>query len=369
MVKHTDKFFLSVFLSLITIGFFIFSSASLGLLSREGARFTNIAGKQLLILIFGLALCAIISKIPYRFWRIHALKIFIFSVLLTLMVFIPGLGFSAGGAKSWLNIFGVFSFQPSELLKLATVLLLAAWLATVGKKVQTWRLGIAPFGLIISIVGLILLLQPDMGTFAVTFLAGFSVFFAAGPKWKHLGMILLMTFLALAIIIYFKPYARERLLTFFNPNHDTRGSSYQITQSWIALGSGGLFGRGFGQSIQKFNYLPEPIGDSIFAVAGEEFGFVGTTTLVLMFLVFALWGMKIANQINDQFGRLVTVGIVIMVTGQAFANMAAIIGLMPLTGIPMVFISHGGSSLLINLAATGIVLNISRHKQHRHTIN
>lgn len=367
MFKKLDKFLLILLLILITIGFFIFSSASLGLLSRAGARFSLIAGKQLFILVIGLGTCLVFSRIPYQFWRRHAFKIFIFSVILTLLVFVPKIGFSAGGAHRWLNL-GSFSFQPSELMKLGVILCLSAWFTSVGKRIETWRFGVLPFIIIISIAGLILLLQPDMGTFIVTFMAGFAVFFSAGPKWKHLGAILLLAFLALGIIAYVRPYARERLITFFNPAHDTKGSSYQITQSWIALGSGGLFGRGFGQSIQKFNYLPEPIGDSIFAVAGEEFGFVGTTTITIIFLIFGLWGLKIANRINDTFGRLVTVGIVIMITGQAFANMAAIVGLIPLTGIPLIFISQGGSSLLVTLAGMGIVFNISKHKQHRNLL-
>lgn len=364
MFKKIDKFLLTLLLILIVIGFFIFSSASLGLLSREGARFSLIAGKQLAVLIASLATCFVFSHIPYQFWRRHAFKIFFISIVLTLLVFIPKIGFSAGGAHRWLNL-GSFSFQPSELMKFGVILSLSAWFTSIGKKIETWRFGVLPFCVIMTAVGIILLLQPDMGTFIVTFLTGFSVFFAAGPKWKHLGTILLVSFCLLAVVAYMRPYARERLLTFFNPNHDTRGSSYQITQSWIALGSGGMFGRGFGQSIQKFNYLPEPIGDSIFAVAGEEFGFVGTTIIVIIFLLFGLWGLKIANRLNDNFGRLVTVGIVIMIVGQAFANMAAILGLIPLTGIPLIFISHGGSSLLITLAGMGIVFNISKHKQHR----
>lgn len=364
MFKKFDKFLFGLLVTLIVIGFFIFSSASLGLLSREGARFTLIAGKQLIILVGGLATCLIFSRIPYQFWRKHALIIFIFGVLLTLLVFVPKIGFSAGGAHRWLNL-GAFSFQPSELMKIGLVLYLAAWFSAIGKKIETWKLGVLPFCIVMSIAGLILLLQPDMGTFIVTFMAGFCVFFAAGPKWKHLLSIFTATILIIALAAYFSPYRRERIVTFFNPSHDTRGASYQITQSWIALGSGGYFGRGFGQSIQKFNYLPEPIGDSIFAVAGEEFGFVGTTTLVVIFLIFGLWGLKIANRTTDSFGRLVVVGIVIIVVGQAFANMAAIVGIIPLTGIPLIFISHGGSSLLITLAGMGIVLNISKHKNQK----
>ncbi len=365
MLKKPDKFLLILMLILIVAGFFIFYSASLGLLSRAGARFSWIAKKQLLILMGGMFVCLIVSHIPYQWWRRHALKIFIGSILLTLLVFMPGIGFGTAGAHRWLDL-GIFSFQPSELMKFGAILYLAAWFAAIGKKIETWRFGVIPFGVVMAVACSILLLQPDMGTFIVTFIATFTVFFAAGPKWKHLGIILLVCFMLLSVVAYVRPYARERLITFFNPSHDTKGSSYQITQSWIALGSGGLFGRGFGQSIQKFNYLPEPIGDSIFAVAGEEFGFVGTSILVITFLIFGLWGLKIANRITDPFGRLMTVGIVIMVVGQAFANMAAIVGLIPLTGIPLIFISQGGSSLLITLASMGIVFNISKHKQRHH---
>lgn len=364
MLKKLDKPLLILMCMLIIIGFFIFSSASLGLLSREGARFTLIAGKQLIILVIGMGTCLAFSKIPYTFWKKYALQIFIGSALATLLVFIPGLGFSAGGAQRWLT-FGGFSFQPSELLKVGTIIFLAAWYASVGRRVHTWRFGVLPFGIVMAVAGIILLLQPDMGTFMITFMAGFTVFFIAGTKWKHLGLIFLTCFLLLALIAYVKPYARQRIITFLNPTHDIDGASYQIRQSWIALGSGGLVGRGFGQSIQKFHYLPEPIGDSIFAVAGEEFGFMGTTTITVIYLIFGLWGLKIASRLRDNFGRLVTVGIVIMITGQAFANIAAMVGLIPLTGIPLIFISQGGSSLLITLASMGIVFNISKHKHSK----
>ncbi|KKS23383.1 MAG: Stage V sporulation protein E [Candidatus Jorgensenbacteria bacterium GW2011_GWF2_41_8] len=168
--------------------------------------------------------------------------------------------------------------------------------------------------------------------------------------------------IAFGVLVYFKPYARERVTTFLNPANDPQDSSWQINQSLIAIGSGSVFGRGLGQGIQKFTYLPEPQGDSIFAVIAEELGFVGSITIILLYVVFVLRGLRIASRAPDQFGRLLSSGIVIMITVQAFLNIAALAGLVPLTGVPLPFMSHGGTSLLFSLAAVGIVLNVSRYQ-------
>jgi cell division protein FtsW len=174
-----------------------------------------------------------------------------------------------------------------------------------------------------------------------------------------IGLIGLLT---LASLAYFRPYVKERIMTFFDPSQDALNSSYQVNQSLIAIGSGGVTGRGFGQSVQKFNYLPEPIGDSIFAIAGEEFGMVGTVGIVALFLLFSLWGVKIVSRTTDPFSRLLGGGIVILIVSQAMINIASMIGLIPLTGVPLPFISHGGTTLFITLFETGIIMNISRQK-------
>ena len=179
----------------------------------------------------------------------------------------------------------------------------------------------------------------------------------------YIFISILVGILGIVVIALTRPYVMSRINTFIHPSQNIQGSGYQIEQSLIAIGSGGFYGRGFGQSIQKFNYLPEPIGDSVFAVAGEEFGFLGSAFIIFLFLFFTFRGLKIANNVNDTFGRLVTVGIVIMIISQAFVNIGATVGVLPLSGITLPFISHGGTALFVTLSEVGIVLNISKNKK------
>jgi cell division protein FtsW len=210
-------------------------------------------------------------------------------------------------------------------------------------------------------IGLILALQPDIDAIFLIFIAGLAMFYAAGAKWKQLGAILLIAIAAFGIIAVNKPYILGRIKTFFNPNQNVLSASYQVNQSLIAVGSGGITGRGFGQSLQKFKYLPEPIGDSVFAVAAEEFGFIGCMVIIGLFLALTLSGLKIATRTTNTFGRLTIVGIVIMFIAGAFSNIASMLALIPLSGTPLIFISHGGTALVMALVQAGIILNISKH--------
>jgi len=360
--RKADRFFLGIIITLIVVGFFIFTSASLGLLGRNaGANFSLVALKQLVILIGGLGLMTVVANIPYKKWRQWALPLFIGGIVLTAMVFLPKIGMSAGGSRRWLSL-GPLSLQPSEFLKLGFVVYLAAWCSVIKDKIKTVRFGFGPYLLLLAIPATLILLQPDTGTFMVFFSAALGMFIAAGGRWLHLGALLMTGVILVGFMALTRPHVRERIMTFVNPSHDTLGSSYQLNQSLIAIGSGGITGRGFGQSVQKFNFLPEPIGDSIFAVASEEFGLIGSLTIIGLFVLFGLWGLKIAARAPDTFGRLLGVGIVILVTAQSFINISAMLGLIPLTGVPLVFISHGGSALLIALIEVGIVLNLSRHR-------
>lgn len=357
---RVDKLFFIAVLLLVSAGFFIFSSASLGLLAREGISYSVVALKQMGTIVGGLVIMLGISQVNYSFWRKYALHIFIFSLLATILVFIPHIGFAHNGAKRWISIGSFLTIQPAEFLKLGAVLYLAAWLAKYRDRVDTIKYGLLPFLIISAIVGAIMLKQPDTGTFMVIFAALFGMYIIAGAKLRHVGAIILLGIIGISVIAYFRPYVMARFTTFLDPSADSLGSGYQIQQALIAVGSGGFFGRGFGQSIQKFNFLPEPIGDSIFAVAGEEFGFFGLSVLLALFVFFALRGFKIASLAKDTFGGLVASGLVILVLAGAFINMASMIGIMPLTGVPLSFISHGGTALLFTLIAVGIILNISR---------
>lgn len=358
-----DKIFLALVLFLVLGGFFIFISASLGLLARDGATFGAIAFNQF---FFGLFLGSLfliwMTKIPHTFWKHYALHIFLFSLVLTALVFVPQLNLEHGGAKRWL-LFGSFSFQPAEFLKFGVVLYLSAWFSSVKAKVGTFRFGFLPLLAVVGLAGILLLLQPDTGTFIVVLATAISMFLIAGGRWKHLAILVGGILIGAALLVFMRPYLMDRVMTFVDPSRDPMGSGWQIQQALIAVGSGGVAGRGFGQSIQKFNFLPEPIGDSIFAVAAEEFGFVGAIALIALFILFLLRGLYIARRAPDSFSGLLVAGIVIMIVAQSFLNIASLIGVMPLTGLPLIFVSHGGSALLVALAEIGIVLGISRHQR------
>lgn len=357
---HIDRPFLLTVIILVVLGFFIFSSASLGLLARGGVQFSAVAVNQLMGIGIGAVLMFILAKTPYKIWRKYSFYIFIASVVATLLVFIPGLGFEFNGARRWLSI-GGFSIQPAELLKIGVVLYFAALLTNMKQGIKTYREGLLPFLGLLAVVAIILLMQPDTGTFLVIAVTMGAMYMAAGARIRDLAIVGGLGMLAVSLLVYTRPYVKDRFLSFLDPTADPLGSGYQLQQSLIAVGSGEWIGRGFGQSIQKFNFLPEPIGDSIFSVFAEEFGFIGGVILIGLFLFFAYRGLTIASKQSDLYGGLVCMGIVILITSQSFINIASLIGVMPLTGLPLLFISHGGTALMLALAEVGIVLNISKH--------
>lgn len=360
--KPVDKIFLALVGVLLLSGSLIFTSASLGLLTRSGASFSSVALNQFLALTIGCLLAFIFSKIHYSFWRRWSFYIFLFSVFLTLLVFVPKIGLQFGGGKRWIALWG-FSFQPSEFLKIAFVMYTATWLTVAKEKVATFKDGLLPVIVLLVIAGAILLKQPDTDTFISIFLAAIGMFVVAGGRFRHLFLICLLSLLCFAALVYVRPYLTQRVATFINPAADPLGAGYQIQQSLIAIGSGKMFGRGFGQSIQKFSYLPEPIGDSIFAVAAEEFGFVGAAFIVILFLLFTLRGLRLGVKSPDSFGGLLATGIVILIVSGSFMNIASMLGVIPLSGLPLLFISHGGTAIVMTLAEVGILLNISRFRK------
>jgi cell division protein FtsW len=368
MSKHTarprsvDTVLLCIVGLLVAAGFLIFSSASLGLLARDGASFGSVAFSQFAFgILGGGAALFITSNIYYRHWRRFAFYIFILSLLATAAVFIPGLGMSHGGATRWLDL-GITTVQPSEFLKIGFVIYLATWFSGLHHKIHDWRFGLAPFIATVAVAGAIMLAQPDTDTFLIMAAAGMAMFMAAGAKWRDILGIIGAGLLGLLIIALLRPYVMDRLTTFLDPEADPLGSGYQIQQSLIAIGSGGALGRGFGQSIQKFEYLPEAIGDSIFAVYAEEFGFLGTLILIVGLVSLALRGYKTAAQAEDIFGTLLVTGFITVIVTQAFLNIAAMTGMAPLSGLPLPFISHGGTALMATLASLGIVLNVSKYR-------
>ena len=357
-----DGFFLTM-VSLLTIcGFVIFLSASLGLLAQNGVSFGSIALKQTISLALGIIAFIVFSKIDNTWIRRSALFIFIGAIAINLLLFIPRLSLFHGGAARWL-ILGPISFQPSELLKIGFIIYMAAWIYFAKDKIKTFKYGLLPYIVIVGILSILLLAQSDTDTLVIIAGTGLIMLIIAGLPMKHLSIAIGLRVVLVIGVIFMRPYALKRVEVFFNRSGDTQGAGYQINQSLIAIGSGQVTGRGFGQSIQKFGYLPQPTDDSIFAVAGEEFGFVGSVGLIIAYLLFASSIFRISVRSADSFGAFVAIGVGILIITESFFNMAAMLGLVPLSGVPLLFISHGGTALIITLAAAGIVANISKYKK------
>jgi cell division protein FtsW len=303
-------------------------------------------------------------RFDFKTWRKHAFYFLLGAIILNILVLFPQIGFDHGGARRWIVIAGI-SFQTSEVLKLAFVIYFAAWASGMKDKMNTLKKGFLPLMALFAVTGALLLKQPDTDTYLMIIFSGLAMYLAAGGKWRYVFTLVIAGMLGISLLYFTRPYVKARIDTFIHPQANSQGSAYQVQQSLIAIGSGGMTGRGYGQSVQKFNFLPEPIGDSIFAVEAEEFGFIGATALILLFVFFGMRGLKIASRVSDPFGRLTVVGIVIMITAQAFVNIGAMLGVLPLSGITLPFVSHGGTSLFITLVEVGIVLSISKHQKSR----
>ena len=348
--------------ALIIIGVCVFLSASLSAFNNTH-EFIGLLVNQLgLGLGGGIILFLIALRLPIDFFKKYSLWFYIFGLVLLALVFVPHLGVASGGAKRWLSI-GPLSLQPVEVAKYATVIYVAAWLSSIKQNIKTISQGLIPFCMIIGLVGLLLLLQPDTDSFLIIGLTCAVLYFISGAKLRDLGIMFLAAAVVGGGLLMVRPYLLSRLKVFLDPSKDSLGSSYQVQQQLIAVGSGKVTGRGFGQSVQKFKYLPEPLGDSIFSIVGEEFGFMGSVVIIIIYLLFFFRGMWIALRIRDPFGRLVIIGVVSLVVFQSFLNIASAIAVFPLGGLPLIFISHGGTALALALAAMGLVFNVARNQE------
>ena len=318
--------------------------------------------KQLIGVGLGGFLMFLTSRIPYRFWQRPRVVILALtgSFALLVLVLIPGIGVYVNGSRRWLNVAGL-SFQPSELAKIASVLYLASTLSFRLKQVERLWTGILPLLAVPAAMFLLILQQPNLSTAGSIMIVAVLMMLLAGARWKHLS---LMGIAGLAVgfaYAWVEPYRRERLLSFRNPFAQMSDEGYQLSQSLIAIGSGGLFGRGLGQGRQKFSYLPYPESDFIFAIIGEDFGLFGCCVVILLFVAFAVAGMRIALNCQDRYGCLLAAGITAMISVQAFINIGVVVGILPTTGLPLPFFSVGGTSISLLMAAVGILFNISRH--------
>lgn len=361
--KSPDKILLMIILALIVFGLVMIASAGIAYSrTRFGDSYFFFKHQLFYGILPGLLILFIVQKINYNFWKKISFPLFILSIIFLIMVFLPGFGSRIYGASRWLQL-GSFSFQPSEMLKLSIILYLAAWLENRLERVRDFYEGLVPFLAIIGFVSFLLVKQPDMGTLGVIILIAMSIFFISGARIFHMAAIAVAGFLSLIALIKFESYRMDRLTVFLHPEVDPRGIGYQINQALLAIGSGGIFGLGLGNSLQKFNYLPEPVGDSIFAIIGEELGMVGAVFLVVLFIFLVVRGLKIAKNAPDRFSKITATGIVSWVFFQSFINISAICGLIPLTGIPLPFISYGGTSIVFLMVGMGILLNISKYSE------
>lgn len=315
--------------------------------------------RQLFFGVIGVGCMIILAYIDYHLYKKYAVPMLVGSLGLLIAVFLPGLGFAAGGAHRWIAI-GSFLLQPSEITKLTFLFYLAVWLEKRQSRLKDFSYGLMPFVVLLAAIAILVLMQPDLGTLSIIVMVSVIVYFVAGAPLSFLALLLAGGAGVLALVIKVEPYRLARLTTFLHLNADPQGAGYHITQALIAIGSGGLFGRGLGHSLQKFNILPEVTGDSIFAVMAEELGFILVVGVIALFVLFLWRGVNIARNAPDTFGKLVAVGIAAGIMVQALVNIGALTAVLPLTGITLPFISSGGSSLVITLASVGVLINISR---------
>jgi len=382
MNKRFDYIFLISAVVIIIFGLLILASVSAVFSQEKVGSTTYYLLHQIYYGFFPAIIFAfIVYKIPLGFIKKYAGIFILVNLLLMILTFIPGMGISAGGASRWLNL-KFFSFQPSETLKLVFIAYLAAWLASparvfnkksLAKKIKsnadegresaTLSSALIPFLVIVSVIAALLIGQSDATTLGIAAISAFVMYFSASTPVLHMIIILLLGAGALFALVKIEPYRLQRILVFWNPSIDPMGIGYQLKQALIAVGSGGIFGLGLGMSVQKFGFIPHPMSDSIFAILAEETGFLGSLILVILFSVFA-WGVfKIAKESQDKFSRYFSVGFGSWICLQAFINIGAMIGVFPLSGVPLPLISYGGSHLIAEIVGIGIMLNILRENK------
>jgi cell division protein FtsW len=352
-LKKGDRwfFFLPVAMSLFGL-FMIFDASSATALIDFGDKFYYLKHQAVWVFL-GTILFFFFAFFDYQRLKKVALPFLGVSLLFLMLVLIPGIGREIYGGRRWLQLGPFGGFQPGELIKLSLIIYLATFLE---KKKTFW-----PFLVLVGGILILLMLEPDLGTASVVVATAFCLYFLAGAPLKEIAGLTGLGLLAGPLLMLTSAYRRQRLLTFFNASWDAQGASYHVRQILIALGGGGFFGRGLGQSRQKFLFLPEVTTDSIFAIIAEEFGFLGSVTLILFFFLLVFRGLKLAMALKDPFAQLLTAGVIFYLGFQVLINLGAMVTLIPLTGVPLPFISYGGSSLVVSLAGMGIVYNISRH--------
>ncbi len=363
--RRPDWVFFGMSIVLLCVGLIVLTSASsaVGLKNFDDTYYflkQQLSQGVLIGFVGGLLL----YNIKISFLKKYSLHFFVLSLVLLILVLIPQFGDTRLGASRWL-VLGPISFQPSELVKFTFVLYLAAWLEAHQATIKHFKQSFIPFVVIVAVVAGLLLLQPDLGTTGIFVLIALTMYFVAGGALPHISLFGLGGIVSVWLLIKTAPYRAARLTTFLNPDADPQGLGYHINQALLAIGSGGWFGRGLGHSRQKFQYLPESYGDSIFAVLAEELGFVATSIIVMLFIYYFVYAFRLSKRVDDMYESLVIVGLVAWLGWQSVINIGAMVGLLPLTGVPWPFVSYGSTSLVINLASIGLILQISRQLKRK----
>jgi cell division protein FtsW len=336
----------------------VLSASSVQALRSNGSAWQYFA-KQLLWVTLGAVVMVCLMRVDYRRWRAVAKPMLVMSIGLLVLVLIPGVGINVSGSTRWLGL-GGWRIQPSELAKFGVLLYCAELLSRRTGKMGDWRMSIVPVTIAFGSAAVLVMAQPDMGTTLVIACITFTLLWVAGARLSHMTAMLAGGALTAFVVALAEPYRRARMLSFLDPWKDAANTGYQAAQGLVALGEGRWFGLGLGASRAKWGFLPNAHTDFIFAILGEELGLIGALLVVGLFVTFAVLGVRAALRAPDRFGTLLAAGITSWIVGQAFINIGAVIGLLPITGVPLPFVSFGGSALVITMGAVGILLNVAR---------
>ncbi|PJA08487.1 putative lipid II flippase FtsW [Candidatus Falkowbacteria bacterium CG_4_10_14_0_2_um_filter_48_10] len=357
---HTpDFFFLGVAGAILFFGLIMLSSASSAYGYTHFGDSYYYLKHQLVSIVIGLGAWFFFARIDYHNWKRYAVLFLFSSFFLLILVFIPGLSAHYGKARSWINIFG-YSLQPSELVKLSFLVYLAAWLERRGQQLVKSRQGLISFISVFSFIAFLMILQPDLGTLLIIGAVSLIIYFVAGGRVRHIAGIITVGLVGIFILLNLNTYQMDRIKCVLDADYSPSDKCYQINQSLLAVGSGGLWGRGLGASRQKYMYLPEVYGDAIFAIIGEEMGFFFSVGLVLAYFYLFYRGLRIARSAPDKFGLYLGTGISAWIFLQAALNIGGMINLIPMTGVPLPLVSYGGTAILAVMSGLGIMTNISR---------
>ena len=359
MKKYSRLLIISIIIITLFGALMIYSASSVWAEYKFNDQYKYLKS-QLIFLVLGYLIMILISKFPYQNYKKLSNIIFLVTTSLLVLVLIPGIGTVRNGSRSWFGL-GGFGIQPSEFTKLSLIICTAKYLENNERDLKSIKKGVLPILGVLLLVFALIMLEPDFGTGVVIVMTIVVLLFVSGVNLNFFVKIGILGLIGVVVLIIIAPYRTQRIISFLNPWSDPLGSGFQIIQSLYAIGPGGLLGLGLGNSIQKHFYLPEPQTDFIFSIISEEFGFLGILIVAVLFLTIITTGFKIATKCEDKFGKYLAFGITFSLAFQAMLNLMVVVGLIPVTGVTLPFLSYGGSSLLISLTSIGILLNINKY--------